>query len=403
MEMQPGASAGAVRLPKLLCIDLLRGLAALTVLLHHSNTYFWGTSELHHSSWAYRICHATLGHGDLGVELFFVISGFCIHLPYARLRRIDALPFLVRRFFRIYPVYIVTVLLCFGLLALSSGLKPDPRHYLINLLGHAVFWLYTLGQRGPVSTVLWTLALEAQFYLMYLVLFPLLRRVGFGRATAFFLVAELAYSVAFSTLRWTTSGPLYTFAPSVFPLTRFAEWMLGAWLADRFVNHQAVHWAAWRPAWLILAAAGLLLAAIWGLSVPVLVPHITPLVSIAFVALLAGMIRREGEFVRRLGPTELGVLSRWLADRSYSLYLIHFTVIAATGLAVARLFHIPSRDAIRGTPWWLVVTLCGVVMAFIATDLLYRLVEAPSHRLARTLSRRMRPPSPAPQLVPAAT
>lgn len=401
MDFNLGGAARPAREPKFLCIDVLRGLAALAVLLHHSNSFFWGTHGPYHPAWAFRLCHATFGHGDLGVELFFVISGFCIHLPNATAQRLKPRSFLVRRFFRIYPAYIVVVLLCFALAAAQSGLglgsHAYAHHLLLNLAGHAVFWLYSFGAHGTVSPVVWTLALEAQFYVIYLLLFRVLRGVGLGRITLAWIFVDVAYGLAFSALHLNlAAGPLYTFDPKMFPLARFGEWLLGAWIAERVVAGQRGEPAAWQSAALIASAAALFGVAIAGLAAPILAPHVPPLVSVAFMLLIAGLTRREARRARSIGPPELGSLARWMSSRSYSMYLIHFTVIGAVGLVLARLLHIANRDGARGTGEWLLVTVFGIACALIATDLLYRLVEAPSHRLARRLSHR----TPSPRVVP---
>src|SRR5438034_621967 len=75
-----------------------------------------------------------LGFGYLGVPLFFVISGFCIHLPQARLLAArgpaGASPawrrFFAGRFWRLYPPYLAAIALAFLLLALAQGRRPVP-------------------------------------------------------------------------------------------------------------------------------------------------------------------------------------------------------------------------------------------------------------------------------------
>src|SRR5215813_5104533 len=65
---------------RLISIDFLRGGAALAVVLHHAINW----NETAPQSLFFRGIHAVLNQGYLGVPLFFVVSGFCIHLRWAK-------------------------------------------------------------------------------------------------------------------------------------------------------------------------------------------------------------------------------------------------------------------------------------------------------------------------------
>ena len=102
---------------RLNCIDFLRGSASLAVVLYHSALYFRSDQ-----SW-YPPFFTVLQEGRLGVPLFFVISGFCIHLRWARQNAAGANPsidfrdFWKRRFLRLYPAYLVMLCLTMTLIA----------------------------------------------------------------------------------------------------------------------------------------------------------------------------------------------------------------------------------------------------------------------------------------------
>src|SRR5690348_9263470 len=91
-------------------VDQLRGLAALAVVVCHlSVSAYPDAPNVGGEPWPW--LGVLLGFGYLGVPLFFVISGFCIHLPYARgLSAGGAAPdwrrFFARRFRRLYPPYL---------------------------------------------------------------------------------------------------------------------------------------------------------------------------------------------------------------------------------------------------------------------------------------------------------
>lgn len=150
-------------------IDILRGIASLMVAwFHMTNTYEMGIVRLSgHYMW-------------LGLEIFFVLSGFII--PYAMYRsnyilRKDYGTFLLKRIIRIEPPYIIAMLSTLGLLYLSAlmpgfqGTFPDITltqtflhfGYLNAIFGYSWF-----------NPVFWTLAIEFQFYLLISIIFPLL-------------------------------------------------------------------------------------------------------------------------------------------------------------------------------------------------------------------------------------
>jgi peptidoglycan/LPS O-acetylase OafA/YrhL len=125
-----------------------------------------------------------------GLRVFFVLSGLVIYLPFARARvrgeRVAVIPFVVRRALRIYPAYLVAA---FAVTAIDGRvLVLDP-----VALATISWW--------PVI-VMWTLAIEIQFYALVPVLDWIVRRVGRGdrnrtiAVIAGFAAASLAYVAA---------------------------------------------------------------------------------------------------------------------------------------------------------------------------------------------------------------
>lgn len=149
----------------------LRGLAALSVCL------------LRFSNWPKNYLPATdpirlLGSfGWLGVEAFFVISGFVIpyslHLRSYRYR--DAPDFFLRRLKRLEPPYFacIALTLAVGLLAsMAPGYRGEPLNISApQLLAHIAYLNAILGYEW-VNGVFWTLAIEFQFYIFMALCFP---------------------------------------------------------------------------------------------------------------------------------------------------------------------------------------------------------------------------------------
>jgi peptidoglycan/LPS O-acetylase OafA/YrhL len=156
-------------------LDGIRGIAILLVILHHS-LHGWGPAQ----SAFERICRSVLGHCWVGVDLFFVLSGFLITgilIDTQRKRRYFA-SFYPRRMLRTFPLYYATILVCFVLLpALPiSGVEwlrdLSPRqgwfwlhvsnfynlsHNILRMDGPSIGWMSTF----------WSLAVEEHFYLVW--------------------------------------------------------------------------------------------------------------------------------------------------------------------------------------------------------------------------------------------
>ena len=107
--------------PKLPGLDVLRGFAALGVAWFHSRVDLWvGFKAIHadpasYSTFDWALSYFSLPVSQMGgvVMLFFVLSGFCIHLPIASKNRSpNWRAYAVRRFLRIYPAYLIVLLLC---------------------------------------------------------------------------------------------------------------------------------------------------------------------------------------------------------------------------------------------------------------------------------------------------
>ncbi len=158
-------------------IEILMGLAALVVALFHLTDY--GKDSYLDA------IPLSLGlipkYGWVAIAVFFVISGFVI--PYSLWRKnfqlkSDWYSSLTKRIIRIYPAYLATILLVIGLflvaLVTSKFQATDPSITPLNILLH-LFFLNDLIPTAPaMSPVFWTLAIDLQYYLLIICLFPLI-------------------------------------------------------------------------------------------------------------------------------------------------------------------------------------------------------------------------------------
>ena len=137
-------------------LDGLRGLAILLVVVYHNfgfiNVFFFG--------W-------------LGVDLFFVLSGFLItDILLKTVGKKDYLRnFYIRRMLRIFPLYYLCLFL-FLIVLPKTNLQFDVQYYIdhqVWLWTYLQNWIYTFQNPGQTNTLnhLWSLAVEEQFYLLW--------------------------------------------------------------------------------------------------------------------------------------------------------------------------------------------------------------------------------------------
>lgn len=194
-------------------IDFLRGCAAMSVLLLHLAM----SGGIPHAPLWFRLVYGTMLQGSWGVSLFFVISGFCIHLRWAReyartkVDRLDFYAFWKRRLHRLYPPYFIT--LCLSMLmvyiAYRTGRElplvaryppPQARWMLYDFFLH-VTMLHGFSPSFDTmggDNVLWSLAREEYFYLMYFVLMSWRRRWNVWISTSIVLVLGVATNLSFA-------------------------------------------------------------------------------------------------------------------------------------------------------------------------------------------------------------
>ncbi|MEQ1439976.1 acyltransferase [Fontimonas sp. SYSU GA230001] len=147
-------------------IDGLRGLAIALVLLFHFWQQTWSQLTVAVPGTGLALNLNVLAEtGFIGVQLFFLLSGFCIAWPYTNGRPLHAGEFLRRRAAKILPSYWLCLLVIVIWFLPPHLQEVWPRHLLMNLLFLNTWtpeYLY-----HSFNAVLWSLALEIHFYLLF--------------------------------------------------------------------------------------------------------------------------------------------------------------------------------------------------------------------------------------------
>jgi peptidoglycan/LPS O-acetylase OafA/YrhL len=327
-------------------IQGLRALAVIVVLLYHGGGFLPG--------------------GFIGVDMFFVISGFVITLllmrEWADHGQIRLIRFAVRRFRRLSPALAVTVvatLLCsivlaspLGQMQMTAATAVGATLFAANfaVLRTSVGYFHPTTETNALLHT-WSLSVEEQFYFI----FPLLLLVAFAT-----IVVATVVSLAVTLLPYVDAPlPFHRTTVSAFysPVTRVWEFGVGALLAlagpaGRITGR-----------WLSIVCASAACAALtWSVvtfsertphpGLPTLVP------VLATALLIAACADSATPQARLFGSRPL----HWVGDRSYSWYLWHWPVIVFVATAVSS-----NR--------WVLLTasLASIVIAMAS----YRWVEQP--------------------------
>ncbi len=335
-------------------------MAVMAVLFYHANT-----------PWA-------LG-GFLGVETFFVLSGFLItSLLLAEWRStngIDLKQFWLRRARRLLPA---VWLLLLALPAVAVLFAPDALLRLQEDIPAALLyitnWVYILREvpyfeafgRPPLLQHLWSLAVEEQFYLLWPLILLALLRISKGNRSGLFFATFVM--IALSTLWMAT-----LYSPDVDPLrvyygtdTRAAGFIVGALLAMVWCPPQTsqtrgsgLHETF---GWIGLLALMLLYNRLNEFQ-PLLYRGGILITALASAMLIVGASSPNTLISRILETRTL----RWIGSRSYSIYLWHWPVFMLTRPGFDVQLQLP-------TLW---IRIGQVVLTFLLAEFSYRWVETP--------------------------
>lgn len=351
---------------RLQTIDALRGAAALAVLLFHASDI--GALSDSSGGLIYTAVESIANWGRYGVWLFFVISGFCIHLSWAKQSRTQPAPppsfgpFWLRRFRRLYPAYFVAILLYAACLSVDSEVT---NRTIAGFFLHLVF-MQNFVPWGPytVNEVMWTLAIEEQLYLLYFVFLAIRIRFGLVAAVMFALGARLAwFALAFLLHRYASVDILVTQAA----LAQWFVWVLGAVAVEAWfgMTHVPVWLQRFSTAiFLLLAAATVSYLYLYFLE-PGPFRHLMWFLTDILWGL--GFFVLVNKAVSLEGRTGRGVA--WLAGVglfSYSLYLTH-ELITKHGWEYV-LLRFPAIDQVSS-----VVLLGGLIALSLTLAYIYYL------------------------------
>lgn len=323
-------------------LDGLRAIAALLVVIHHLWT---GDSA---SSPIVTFVHSTTASG---VELFFVLSGVVLGPRYIRAGR----PLLVHDYFRrrverLWPPYVAAWLVAGLIIAITTAW---PTWWTNSAFLPQFNWGAWLSQLFivnwwvmPFSFAWWSLTVEIAFYFMFPLLIPVFRAI---RQQPTILLVVFCSTVLLAVVAYNRVS-----IPVIRDLVNYAScFAAGLVLATHDISVRTVHFA-------LLGGLSLIFAA-------TVFPDVNPHVGwgLCYFGVVATALDRLSPLSQRLSSS----LLVWVGERSYSLFLIHGSIIELTYWSISLMV-----DG-KGPAYYLATRAFAILLSMFAAMLLFSCVE----------------------------
>jgi peptidoglycan/LPS O-acetylase OafA/YrhL len=339
-------------------IDGLRFIAIFSVIFYHLAG--WVISKTGRGATSDPLAEF-FSHGSIGVQLFFVISGFVIALPFAKWHLLNGKPPQIRQYFfrrltRLEPPYIINLLFRFIVLALiTADTVGELLPHLIASMGYIHNLIY--GDASKINCVAWSLEVELQFY----ILAPFITNVFMIRTKNTRRLIFVLFIAFFSILSYEfIELPRYNL--SVFAAAQF--FLTGFLLVDIFIiewNQNPIKSLRWDVisflSWLAICL--LVYQGRFG-EIFLVIPIFT-----AYFSAFKGVL--SNRFFCHHGIYVIGGMC-------YTFYLYHYSVITAMGRLLIK-FEFFNQAPI----WLVIITACLLIVpvTMLFCTFMFILVEKP--------------------------
>lgn len=350
-------------------IDSMRGIAALLVVWMHTSEEFVKRAASSLQDELFHVAHL-LDFGRLGVVLFFAISGFVIPASLKGDRASACWQFLVKRFFRLYPLYWLSIpvalLACWTIWGKEAG--PATILWNLTMVQEAAGYRSILG-------LYWTLQTELVFYGLCVLLFL----TGLLRS-ALALVALVLLFSSIHLVPWSLGMFGFTLPFTASPGAAVLALHLGimCWGALFRMWYDGEPLPLWAKAavvgfvgcWALLGSFGMAHHFLMADNVPLMRFVMPYALGVLLFAVLASVVRIRAAFLV------------WLGTISYSLYLLHPVVMNV-------LVWLVDTGALWAQGWSTgAYMLATAVLSIVLSAATYRWVEQPAMRIGAALAAR---------------
>ncbi|WP_426060761.1 acyltransferase family protein [Hymenobacter sp. B1770] len=355
-------------------LDGLRFLAFFAVFLFHS---FYSPDASVKASLVYQVPYSITRDGYLGVNFFFVLSGFLITylllIEKQLTGRVAIGAFYMRRILRIWPLYFAVVLFGFIIypwlkMHFGQSAIQEPAQPLYYLLFLANFNEIYYGCETPSLAVLWSVAVEEQFYLVW----PLLVAAVPMRRAGWLFIGVILLSMVFRAFNLGSNLVLGLHTLSV--IGDMAMGGLTAWLCfrdDRLIK-MVKGWSRRGIVTGYIAGVLFILARNLLVEIPPYLIFDRLLLSVFFAFILLEQNYAEHSVVKM---SQFRFLSYW-GTYTYGLYCLHY-------LALLFAIQIMHRSGLNSTPLGVVVgdNVVALLLALAVSWVSYNFYEKPFLKL----------------------
>lgn len=339
-------------------LDHLRFYAAVLVMFQHGLSVF-GASEALKAGSSPDFFAVWVEHGRAGVSLFLVLSGFLFMLiAKAGEHQIQYGKFIYNRFLRIFPLLIVVF---FMLLTAGRGVMQGTD--ILNLLflqlniGHPVTGF---GQEILPVGVMWTIAVEFQFYLIFPFLVLFYKKNGLKYLLGLILVMIGLRFILFST----SQNAYWNLYHSL--IGRLDQFLIGMILGAYYINRVKQHFK--NPVWLV----GIFLVFTYLLRFETNDVW-NGVIGFPIEGLLWGLIILSYMDIKVELPSVVDKTLSRLGELSFSIYLLHLLILASirTNIGITPIVESIKLNAVLNT------VLIGLPITIIFSMLTYTFIEKP--------------------------
>ncbi len=332
----------------LLSIQVLRGIAALLIVVYHSFYLLEQKAMLEFSSMAHRFIEFL----QIGVDIFFIISGFIIYYTvYGKGRDVSVWSFIKKRLIRIVPLYwVVTSVLFFCLLLFPSYFSTQRESLFTNYILSLLFISHgsVAANSSPILAPGWTINFEMLFYSLF---------AGFLVISNSFSTTKVKYSITMLWLLFAMWGMVAI--DNSYANLIILEFVFGIYLAKFFLKNGCLI----TPKIGLWAFAGSLICSfvsIYLLDSPTEIRFLSlGIPSLLFIVFALSLEGKEAFATS---------LFRWLkktGDYSYSIYLWHIFIC----YLFLRLIPTPEQHVLM----YLLATVSGsILIGFLSFHLIER-------------------------------
>jgi peptidoglycan/LPS O-acetylase OafA/YrhL len=347
-------------------IDGLRAFAVLGVIWAHVWMFFgnipWKVAGVD--------VNKIMSFGGIGVDLFFVISGFCMYLMYHKKAADFTLgfywSFIVKRWKRIAPAFYFIVLFESVLYLINNGLFPT-KSFVYHLL-----FINTFNKDNVLSPPFWSLAVEWHFYLVLPFLFIKDTNKKFIGIKVLALIG-----VCIALRMWHYSNYNITSTdtvPAEMIWYRFAEFGWGILAAKRYITGPAIPRLFRGNTGFLMSLCIAFLGRIcmtgefcsrFGVFAFVIRAMGEPILTLGFALMILTLLKSENSFQKLLSVKPLLFIGRI----SYSMYLWHWIICVAVSYGIMRYY---SKSAVAMELAFLISVIILIPISFLS----YKLLEA---------------------------